>query len=109
MLNAIPLSHLFEIFFCCGIKEIILNHTVWQVIRRPKFPYELKERHQERWGGERQLLFSCRTNPVLYTLQTGSIQHWAALLAGSAQYTFSLEELLWIQKKELLVKTVVIV
>lgn len=53
--------------FLLGTKEIILNHTVWQVIRRPKFPHELKGLHQERWGGERQLLLSCRTNPVLYT------------------------------------------
>lgn len=106
MLNAIPLSRLFEIFFCYGTKEIILNHTVWQVIRRPKFPYELKRLRQERWGGERQLLLSCRINPVLYTLQSGSIQHWAAPLTRSAQDSFSLEELLWIQKKKLLAKTV---
>lgn len=39
-----------------------------QVIRRPKFPSELEGLHHERCGGEGELLFSCRTNTVLYRL-----------------------------------------
>lgn len=76
MLNAISLSHLFEFFFCYCTKEIILNHTAnldLPVIRRPKFPFELKGLHRERCGGEGELLFSCRTNPVLHTLQIGRV------------------------------------
>ena len=76
MLNAIPLSHLFELFFCYSTKEIILNHTAnldLPVIRRPKFPSKLTGLHHERRGDEGELLFSCRTNPVLYTLQIGRV------------------------------------
>lgn len=76
MLNAIPLSHLFEFFFCYSTKEIILNHTAnldLQVIRRPKLPSELKGLHHERRRGEGELLSSCRTNPGLYTPQIGRV------------------------------------
>lgn len=76
MLNAIPLSHLFEFFLCYSTKEIILNHMAkldLRVIRRPKFPSELKGLHHERCGCEGELLFSCRTNPVVRTLQTGRL------------------------------------
>lgn len=75
-LNAIPLSLLFEFFFCYGTKEIILNHTAnlgLQIIRRPRFPSKLKGLHHERCRGEGELLFSRRTNPVLYTAQTGRV------------------------------------
>ena len=76
MLNATPLSHLFEFFSCYGTEEIILNHTTnldLQVIRRPKFPSELKGLHHERHRGDGELLFSCKTNTVLDTLQTGRV------------------------------------
>lgn len=63
-------------FSANGTKEIILNHTAnldLQDIRRPKFPSELKGLHHERRGGEGELLFTCRTNPVLYTLHIGRV------------------------------------
>lgn len=91
MLNAIPLSHLFEFFFCYGTKEIILNHTAdldLQVIRRPKFPSELKQLHHERRRGEAELLFSFQTNPVLYTLQTGRVPS-TGLLCSHDQFNIA--------------------